>query len=73
MEGKSEVNIWSYYNTIRYGTYLKGVNMQPKKNQLKKHLHFKQSRICVISSFFQMRFLCVRMVWGETIISSDIC
>ena len=35
MEGKSEVNIWSYYNTIRYGTYLKGVNMQPKKNQLK--------------------------------------
>ena len=32
MEGESEVNIWSYYNTIRYGAYLKGINMQPKKN-----------------------------------------
>ena len=32
MEGKSEVNIWGSYNTIRYGAYSKGINMQPKKS-----------------------------------------
>jgi hypothetical protein len=31
MEVKSEVNIWGYSTAIRYGAYLKGINMQPKK------------------------------------------
>ena len=40
MEVKSEVNIWGYSNTIRYGAYFMGINKQTTKKSIKEAFIF---------------------------------